>query len=358
MRIGLIGLPLVGKTTIFNLLCETDIPASTYLSGKLEPNHGMARVPDTRLDRLGELFRPRRVVNAQMEITDLPGLRHGTDGKGNVFLQHVRQVDALVQVIRAFDGNIDHVDGSVNPLRDADNIQAELLMADIDLVEKRMERINEGRKITTEHRAELLVLEKCLNALQEENPMARIDLTETERQLISHYGFLTQKPQLVVVNVDESQYRHRSYPQQALLDSWTTSRGYASLTLSCALEAEIARLPSEDKRAFMDDLGVTESAAYRLAHMMYSLLNQISFFTVGDDEVRAWTISEGTDAKRAAGKIHSDLERGFIRAETSSCDDIFALGSMAKLKEKGLLRLEGRDYVVKDGDILTIRFNV
>ena len=358
MKVGLIGLPLAGKTTIFNLLCGVNAPVSTYLSGKMEPNHGMARVADSRVDRLSEMYKPRKTIYAQIETTDLPGLRHSQGGGGNLFLQQVRQVDALVQVIRVFEGDVEHADGTTDPLRDADNVQAELLMADIDLVEKRMERIREGRKVTSEQQSELVVLEKCLASLQEERPMAAISLTPLEQQLISHYGFLTQKPQLLVCNLDENQFKAGSFPGQMELVNWAGERGFLMITLCAALEEEISRLPSAERSLFLEDLGVKDPAAARLVNMMYSLIGQISFFTVGEDEVRAWTIASGTEAKKAAGKIHSDLERGFIRAETASSEDLFAHGSMTKLKEKGLLRLEGKEYIVKDGDILNIRFNV
>lgn len=358
MKIGLIGLPLAGKTTLFNLLCDASAETSRFLSGRTEPNHGMARVPDLRIDWLSELYKPKRTIYAQIETTDLPGLQHGEGGGSNSFLQQIRQVDALVQVVRAFRADIDHVDGSIDALRDLDNVQAELLLADLDMIEKRIERIRGGKKITDEQKQETEILAKCRGALEEERPLATLDLSEDEEAMLVHYGFFTQLPQLIVVNVDEDQFKAGDYPQKAELEAWAEQRGYRIVTLCAAMEEEIAKLPTEDRLMFMEDLGVSEAGSYRLAREMYALADLISFFTVGEDEVRAWTISAGLNAKQAAGKIHSDLERGFIRAETAAYDDLREHGSMAKLKEKGLLRLEGKDYIVKDGDILNIRFNV
>lgn len=358
MKIGLVGLPLSGKTTLFNLLCETNIEVNDFLVWRNDPNQAIARVPDLRIDRLSKMYNPRKTIYAQIETIDLPGLRHGEGAGGNLFLQHVRQVDALVQVVRAFSADVEHVFGDVNPLRDVDTIQAELLLADIDLVEKRILRINEGRKITAEHRLELVVLEKCLQALSVEQPMSSLELSEAERELISHYGFLTQMPQLIACNLDEDQFRQGDFPYREQLLQWAKKREVPVMILSAAIEEEIAKLPYDDRSLFMEDLGIAEPGAYRLAQSMYALVDLISFFTVGEDEVRAWTITAGLDAKKAAGKIHSDLERGFIRAETVSSDDLLTFGSMAKLKERGLVRVEGKDYIVRDGDVLHIRFNV
>ncbi|MCL2498571.1 MAG: redox-regulated ATPase YchF [Symbiobacteriaceae bacterium] len=358
MKVGLIGLPLSGKTTLFNLLCGSNAATSSFFSGRSEANFGIAKVPDPRLDWLGELYHPRRTVYAQIEVTDLPGLYHGERSSGNSFLQAVRQVDALVHVARAFAGNVEHVDGSVNFMRDVDKVQVELLIADLDLIERRLQRIISGKKVTPEQKAEMGLLEACREALEKEQPLATIGLTPAEELTLSHYGFFTQLPQLLVLNLDEKQLRQGNCPGQEEVEQWAQERGFTVLTVSAALEEEIARLPASERTPFLQDLGVTSPGAARLAQGMYALLNLISFFTVGEDEVKAWTIRAGLDAKRAAGKIHSDLERGFIRAETAAYNDLYAHGSMAKLREKGLLRLEGKDYIVKDGDIMNIRFNV
>ena len=359
MKIGLIGLPLAGKTTLFNLLCDTSAETSRFLSGRKEPNHGMARVPDRRIDWLSALYKPKRTIYAQMETTDLPGLQHGEGSGGNSFLQQIRQVDALVQVVRAFAmDDIDHVDGTIDPWRDLNNVQAELLLADLDMIEKRLERVKTGKKVTDEQKQEIELLAICRDALEEEKPLATLNFSEAEQAMLIHYGFLTQMPQLIVMNVDEIQFKDQSYPHQGDIEQWATMRGYRVVTLCAAMEEEIAKLPEEDRALFMEDLGIEDSGSYRLAREMYSLVGLISFFTVGEDEVRAWTIACGLNAKQAAGKIHSDLERGFIRAETAAYSDLVEHGSMVKLKEKGLLRLEGKEYPVKDGDILNIRFNV
>ena len=358
MKIGLIGLPLVGKTTLYNLLCATNMPTSNFLSGRTEPNHGMARVPDMRIDWLRDLYKPKRTIYAQIETTDLPGLRHGENSGGNSFLQQIRQVDALVHVVRAFNSDVEHIDGSVDPLRDLDHVQAELLLADLDLVEKRIERIKTGKKVTDEQKKEIEMLLKCQQALEDEKPLASLDFSDLEKEMMIHYGFFTQLPQLIVVNVDEAQYKQQSFPKEAEVREWANARSFPLLPLCAAMEEEIDKLPLEDRELFMADLGIEVSGSYVLAREMYALVGLISFFTVGEDEVRAWTINLGTEAKQAAGKIHSDLERGFIRAETASYTDLREHGSLPKLKEKGLLRLEGKEYIVKDGDILNIRYNV
>lgn len=359
MKIGLIGLPLVGKTTLYNLLTDSKAPTSKFLSGKTEPNLGMAKVPDLRIDWLSNLFKPKKTIYTQIETTDLPGLSHDSDTGSNAFLHNIRQVDALVQVVRAFeDQDIEHVDGKIDPLRDFNNVNAELLLADMDFVEKRLQRIQTGKKVTTEQKIEQDALRKYLAALEEEKPLSEVELTEAEAESIQHYAFFTNLPQLIVVNVDESQFKSGEYPNRIQLEEAVRQQGYGLLVLCAEMENEIAHLPSEDQALFMEDLGISEAGTYRLARSMYELVGLISFFTVGEDEVRAWTIEKDLEAKKAAGKIHSDLERGFIRAEVVAYQDLFQQGTMNRCKEKGLLRLEGKEYKVKDGDILNIRFNV
>lgn len=359
MKIGLIGLPLVGKTTLYNLLTNSEAPTSKFLTGKTEPNLGMARVPDLRIDWLSRLFKPKKTIYAQIETTDLPGLSHDSDSGSNAFLHNIRQVDALVHVIRAFEAEeIEHVDGKIDPYRDFNNVNAELLLADMDFVEKRLQRIQTGKKITAEQKLEQEALLKYQEALEAEKPLSEVVLTEEEAESIKHYAFFTNLPQLIVLNVDESQFKLGKYPNQDQLEKAVDQKGYGFLTLCAEMENEIARLPEEDQALFMEDLGIEEAGTYRLARSMYELVGLISFFTVGEDEVRAWTIDKDLEAKKAAGKIHSDLERGFIRAEVVAYHDLFQQGTMNRCKEKGLLRLEGKEYRVKDGDILNIRFNV
>jgi hypothetical protein len=359
VKIGLIGLPLVGKTTLYNLLTDSEAATSKFLTGKTEPNLGMAKVPDLRIDWLSSLFKPKKTIFTQIETTDLPGLSHDSDTGSNAFLHNIRQVDALVQVIRAFEDNdIEHVDGKIDPFRDFNNVNAELLLADMDFVEKRLQRIQTGKKVTAEQKLEQDALHKYLKALEEEKPLSEVTLTEAEAETIKHYSFFTNLPQLIVINVDESQFKSGKYPTQEQLEEAVRQQGYGLLVLCAEMENEIAHLPQEDQALFMEDLGIVEAGTYRLARSMYELVGLISFFTVGEDEVRAWTIEKDLEAKKAAGKIHSDLERGFIRAEVVAYHDLFQQGTMNRCKEKGLLRLEGKEYKVKDGDILNIRFNV
>jgi len=362
LTVGIIGLPMVGKTTIFNLLTGAGAHTSNFLTGKADTNVGMAQVPDPRLDFLARLYNPRRTVYAQIQCSDVPGLVRGAAqgaGVGNRFLDGIRKVDLLAHVLRVFaNPDVPHVDGSIDPLRDLETVQVELLLADLELVEKRIERIKNGKKISKEAARELPVLEKCLRALENEVPLQQLKLTGDERAVLVNYDFLTAKPVLLVVNTDEKQFREKRYPLQEKLESLASARGLALIEVCGRLEMEIALLEPEERALFLADLGVEELGTARLARAAYTQLGLISFFTVGKDEVRAWTIRRGTNARSAAGKVHSDMERGFIRAEVVKFNDLYALGSMAKVKEKGLARLEGKDYLVEDGDIINFRFNV
>ncbi|MFZ5591061.1 MAG: redox-regulated ATPase YchF [Bacillota bacterium] len=359
---GIIGLPMVGKTTIFNLMTNAGAETSKFFSGRTETNTGMATVPDRRVDFLSALYRPRRTIYAQVQCSDVPGLVRGAAqgaGVGNQFLDGIRQVDLLVHVLRAFaNPDVLHVDGSIDLLRDVETVELELLLADMDLLEKRISRIKGGKKITKENAAELAVLEKCLGALEQEVPLHRLDLTDQERAVLRNYNFFTEKPVLWVVNTDEQQFKSGNYPGCAELKQLAAQRGILLLEVCGQLEMEIAQLSAEDRELFMADLGLEELGTARLARAIYHALGLISFFTVGEDEVKAWTIKRGTVAQKAAGKIHSDIERGFIRAEVVAYADLERLGSMAGVKDAGLSRLEGRDYIVQDGDIINFRFNV
>lgn len=359
---GIIGLPMVGKTTLYNLLTRAEAKTSQFFSGKTETNVGIAAVPDHRIDRLAEIYQPKKKVYAQLEVIDVAGLVRGSsqgEGVGNQFIEDVRQADALVHVIRAFnDESIPHVDGSINPMRDLETVNVELLFADLAFVEKRIHRIKDSKKVRSEQQEELAVLEKVYQHLEAEQPFYQIDLSENERVLLQNYTFLTDKPIILVVNVDEEQYQAQDYPGRAELEQYASERNMPVLMLSTQLEAEIAQLDEEERKLFLEELGITQPGITKLARAMYERLGLISFFTVGQDEVRAWTIRKGLTAKQAAGKIHSDLERGFIRAETVAYKDFIEAGSMAEAKARGVWRLEGKDYIVQDGDILTIRFNV
>jgi len=362
LNCGLIGLPMVGKTTIFNLLTGAGAETSNFLTGKTETNVGAARVPDSRVDFLSGLYRPRKTTHAQIQFSDVPGLVRGSSqgkGVGNQFLNAIRNVDLLVHVVRAFvNPDVPHVDDSIEPLRDIETIAMELLFADLEIVEKRIQRIKSGKKIKKENLLELAVMEKCLNALENEVSIGRLELSGEERLTLKNYSFLTEKPLLLGVNTDEEQFKTKSYPGKGELEAHAAARGLPALEICGKIELEIGQLPAEDREMFLADLGVAQSGVDRLARAAYDYLGLISFFTVGEDEVKAWTICRGTDARRAAGKIHSDIERGFIKAEVVKYSDMESLGSMAKVKEKGLFRLEGKEYIVEDGDVINFRFNV
>ncbi|AQS59577.1 redox-regulated ATPase YchF [Desulforamulus ferrireducens] len=359
---GIIGLPLVGKTTIFNLLTNSEQEISNFLSGKTETITASAKVPDKRIDFLANMYKPRKTTYAQIQFSEVPGLVRGASegkGVGNQFLSAIRNADLLVHVVRAFKNqDVPHVEDDINPLRDIETIAVEILLADMDLVEKRIERIQSGKKITKENAFELEVLKKCLAALEEESPISQLGLSEEEKHTLRNYAFLTEKPMMLVINIDEDQFKAGTYPGKEEVEKYAASKGIAVLEICGRMEMEISQLPEEDRALFMEDLGISEPGIDRLARTVYDYLGLISFLTAGEDEVRAWTIKKGTDAKKAAGKIHSDIERGFIRAEVVAFDDLVEAGSMAKVKEKGLFRLEGKEYIVQDGDIINFRFNV
>ncbi len=354
MDIGLVGLSGSGKTTLFNLLIEGQAESAA----KMAANLGMARVPDKRIDFLSNMYKPKKTTFAQMKLIDLPGLLPGGQG-GAIFLASVRNVDALVQVVRAFeDPMVPHPSGSIDPARDLDLLHTELLLADLELVEKRIERLESSKKQKENEQEELELLKKCRDILEGEGRLETLEISPEQAEFVNGYGFLTQKPMLIEVNLDENQWRSQKYPGQEKLEKFSKDHGVPLLTVCAKTEMEIGMLPPEERQEFLMDLGVAESGIDRLARAIYAHLKLISFFTVGEDEVRAWTIEKGTSAKRAAGKIHSDIERGFIRAEVVKYQYLHDLGSMAKIKEKGLGQLEGKEYIFQDGDIVNFRFNV
>lgn len=361
MKVGLVGLPTVGKTTFFNLLTHAKAETNAFQSGKQNANIGLARVPDGRIDFLAQVYKPKKVTYAQIEVVDIPGLTRGAGegkGSGNQFLSTIRQVDCLVHIVRAFrDENVIHSEGSIDIIRDIENIGTELLLADLQLVETRIDRINNGRKVTKEQVAEREVLEKIRESLENEMSLADFNLSEDEEKLLEHLDFLTAKPVIIVVNVDDEQLIE-GYEQKDEVLRYCHEKNLPVFEVSAKAEVEINELDDDDRIAFMRELNIKESGIDLLARAIYDRLSLISFLTVGEDEVRAWTIKKGTVAKKAAGKIHSDIERGFIRAEVISFDEFKECGSMAKARDLGKLRLEGKDYVVQDGDIISFRFNV
>jgi GTP-binding protein YchF len=352
---GIIGLSLVGKTTLFNLLTQSEAETSAF-AGRTKTNVRTAPIPDTRLDYLRVLYHPRKFTPAALEVIDVPGLVRGS---GGAFLAAVREVDALIHVVRAFRSDeVIHVEESLEPVRDLEAINAELLLADMQMVETRLERIATGKKIKGETVTEQATLKICLQALEEEKPLSEAGLTDEQWASVRSLGFLTVKPMIVVINIDEDQLHAGSYDRQAEVKQYLEAKGIPVLTICVELEGEIVRLEAEERQDYLKEMGIAEPGVDRLARAIYRCLGLISFLTAGEDEVRAWTIKEGTCAKLAAGKIHSDIERGFIRAEVVKYGDLVEAGEMSKVKEKGLAHLEGKEYVVQDGDIINFRFNI
>ena len=360
MKIGIVGLNQTGKTTLFELL--TGRGADSVAGGKGSANIGSGSIPDERIDFLSSLFKPRKTIYAKIELTDVAGFSVSDDGHGSgaaKFLNDVRPCDALVHVLRAFESeSVIHDRDSIDPARDLEDVETEMLFADLESIEKRIARIKAGKKVTKENEAEIELLGRCYNWLEKGGTMRDMELSPDERVTVRNFAFLTDKPRLAVVNVDERQWEAGVFANEEALRAMCSKQGIPLIVLCVEMELEISILPEEDKALFMEDMGIEQPGIAVLARAVYGLLGLISFLTVGEDEVRAWTIEEGTVAKKAAGKVHSDIERGFIRAEVVKYDSIKDLGSMAKVREKGLFRLEGKEYVVADGDIINFRFNV
>jgi GTP-binding protein YchF len=357
LKIGLVGLSESGKTTLFNLLTEGHTRSS---GSKMAANVGMATVPDPRIDFLSAMYKPKKTTYAQIEFTDIPGLSPEADKQGgNTFLTAVRNVDALVLVVRAFHNEqVPHPAITIDPARDLELLHTELLFADLEVVEKRIERLKSSKKVKDTEQAELELLNNCREILEGEGRLENLELTPAQEELLSGYCFLTQKPMLLVVNLDEEEWRSGDYPSKAKVRQYGETHGIPILDICAQTEMEIGQLPPQERVEFLKDFGITERGIDRLARATYAHLNLISFFTVGEDEVRAWTIQKDTNARKAAGKIHSDIERGFIKAEVAKYQHYHELGSMVKVKEKGLFQLEGKEYIMQDGDIVNFRFNV